>query len=221
MTVIDEKSSPVKTFESNDNEIQASKLLGLIWDSCSDCFKYDFSALLQCAQPTKWALLHITAKIFDPLQLLSPFIILLKMMFQQLCVDGKDLDTEIFRQSSGEVEENTDRLNCAEVTRYYHGLSNKPVSIELHGFSVASVSTYVVVLYIRICFEVDVKIIASKTKVTPIKQHTIPRLELMAALLLPQLVSSTSNALPFTASIHCWTNSTCILYWIQNNKPWK
>ena len=109
------------------------------------------------------------------------------------------------------------------LTRYYHGLSDKPVSVQLYGFSDASISAYPAMLYMRTCFEngeIDVRTIASKTKVTPIKQQTIPRLEHMAALLLPQLVSNTTKVLSFNRSVHCWTDSTCVLYWIQNNNPW-
>jgi len=211
LTVTEENGvdhSTVKSFESTNNGVQTSKLLGLNWDSQSDCFRYDFFALLQCTQnlpPTKRALLRITAKIFDPLGLLSPFVIQLKVMFQQLCVDGKDWDAE----NTGNLLEKWKRtledmqsLNCVEIPRYYHGLSDKPVSIEIHGFSDASVSAYAAVLYMRTCFEngeVDVKIIASKTKVSPIKRQTTPRLELMAALLLSQLVSNTTKVLSFTA----------------------
>ena len=115
------------------------------------------------------------------------------MRFRQLCVDDKDWDAEI----TGNLVEMWKRsltdmqcLNCVEVPRYYHGLSDKPLSIELIGFSDASVSAYAAVLYIRTCFEngeLDVKIIVSKTKVTLIiKQQTIPHLELMVALLLSQ-----------------------------------
>ena len=45
--------------------------------------------------PTKQSLLQITAKIFDPLGFLSPFVIKSKVMFQKLCFGGKDWDTEI------------------------------------------------------------------------------------------------------------------------------
>jgi len=220
----------IKTFESTNSPSQVSKLLGLLWDSRNDCFRYDFTALLQFAKditPSKRALLRITAKIFDPLGFLSPFVIQLKVMFQQLCIDGKNWDAEItgkLLEQWKKILSDMQSLYHIEVPRYYHGLSDKPVSIELHGFSDASISAYAAVLYIRTCFEngrVEVSIIASKTKVTPIKQQTIPRLELMAALLLSKLVNNTVRILSFTERIYCWTDSTCVLYWIQNNKPWK
>lgn len=68
----------------------------------------------------------------------------------------------------------------------------------------ALVTPYVAVLYIHTCLEngeVDVKVVTSKTKVAPIKEQTIPRLEFMAALLLARLVHFT-RALSSNAEIH-------------------
>ena len=75
LTVTEEEesfvNSQVETFESEESSSYFSKLLGLLWDSKSDHFKYDFTRLLQCAKdiipPNKRSLLRITAKIFDPL----------------------------------------------------------------------------------------------------------------------------------------------------------
>ena len=106
--------------------------------------------------PSKRALLRITAKIFDPLGFLSPFVIQLKVMFQQLCIDGKNWDAEItgkLLEQWKKILSDMQSLYHIEVPRYYHGLSDKPVSIELHGFSDASISAYAAVLYIRTCFE--------------------------------------------------------------------
>ena len=61
--------------------------------------------------------------------------------------------------------------------------------------------------------------ITSRTKVAPLKEQTIPRLELMAALLLARLVHTTIRALAYDTVIYCWTDSTCVLYWIHRDKP--
>ena len=110
-------------------------------------------------------------------------------------------------------------LDRIEVPQYYHNRNSKAVSVELCGFSDASVTAYAAVLCIRTCVEsgeVVVKGMTSKTKVAPIKGQTIPRLELMAALLLARLVHSTTKALCNNTVIHCVTDSTCVLYWILN-----
>ena len=64
------------------------------------------------------------------------------------------------------------------------------MSIQLHGFSDASQSTYAAVVYLRMMDskEVHVSLVASKTKVAPLKRFTIPRLELCGAYILAKLL---------------------------------
>ena len=64
--------------------------------------------------------------------------------------------------------------------------------IELHGFSEASLKAYAAVICIRFELKDDshcVHFVASKTKINPIERQnlTIPKLELMACVLLNQL----------------------------------
>ncbi|XP_045541422.1 uncharacterized protein LOC123722904 [Papilio machaon] len=73
------------------------------------------------------------------------------------------------------------------------GTSNTHRRFELHGFSDASAAAYAAVVYGRVVQsddEVKVSLIMSKTKVAPLKQVTLPRLELCAALLLTKLYPS-------------------------------
>ena len=42
--------------------------------------------------PTKHSVLRLSAKIFDPLGFLAPFTIVMKMLFQALCLDGTNWD---------------------------------------------------------------------------------------------------------------------------------
>ena len=64
------------------------------------------------------------------------------------------------------------------------------------------------------------KLLASKCKVSPLKGEIIPRLELMAALLLAQVITSVYNALKFSRNIDklfCWSDSQIVLYWIYGD----
>ena len=70
--------------------------------------------------------------------------------------------------------------------------------------------------------DVKVKLICSKTKVSPTIEVTIPRLELMSWILLTRLLQSVLKRLSLnTASIYCWSDTMIALYWIKNNKEWK
>jgi hypothetical protein len=73
------------------------------------------------------------------------------------------------------------------------------LKIQLHGFSDASKRAYAAVVYMKFVYEdgqIEVRLISSKTKVAPIKQQSIPRLEFLGATILVRLVNTVKNALP-------------------------
>jgi len=53
------------------------------------------------------------------------------------------------------------------------------------------------------------------------KAQTIPRLELLGALLLAQLFTTVSACISFASESLLWVDSMTVLYWIRNDKPWK
>ena len=64
------------------------KVLGITWDIKSDEIIFDFSDLVAEAFEriiTKRSILSISSKLFDPLGLLSPITIQLKLLFQLIC----------------------------------------------------------------------------------------------------------------------------------------
>ena len=117
-------------------------------------------------------------------------------------------------------------VNQIRVPRCYFRGSLKPVSIELHGLSDASAQAYGAVVYLRAVYEdesISSTIVASKTRVAPMKVQTIPRLELLAALILIRLVDTLKKSLEFLPSLvtYYWTDSTVVLHWIRNQRPWR
>ena len=64
----------------------------------SDKFHFDPTRLMECSAslpPTKRSVLKVSAKIFDPVGILTPLTINLKCLFQILCTDHVDWDTEL------------------------------------------------------------------------------------------------------------------------------
>ena len=89
-------------------------------------------------------------------------------------------------------------VNHIRVPRCYFKGSLRPILIELHGFSDVSAQAYRAVVYLRAVYDdgsISSTIIASKTRVAPVKVQTIPRLQLLAALILTQLVNMLTNPL--------------------------
>jgi len=75
-------------------------------------------------------------------------------------------------------------LSVIKLTHCYYLPDAEPFDTEIHGFCDASSQVYAAVLYIMCLIYLDgsfsVKIIASKTRVAPVKTLTIPRLVLLA-----------------------------------------
>ena len=63
-----------------------------------------------------------------------------------------------------------------------------------------------------------VAIVASKTRVAPIKRLSIQKLKLCGAFLLTKLLSHVGNALQISIeNVTAWTDSTIILNWLDGN----
>ncbi|GFY12677.1 integrase catalytic domain-containing protein [Trichonephila clavipes] len=92
-------------------------------------------------------------------------------------------------------------------------------ALRLHGFSDASQSAYGAVVYCKSITsdrKMLVHLIASKSRVAPTKQTTIPRLELCAAVLLGKLVHRVKQALKLNVTnTFLWSDSMIVLSWIR------
>ena len=101
-------------------------------------------------------------------------------------------------------------------------------AVEIHGFADSSEQAYAGVVYLRVEYEsgeVEVKMIASKSKVCPIQRQSIQRLELLDACLLAKLVHSVREILKdelgdMIVKTYYWVDSYSALFWIRNVKLW-
>ena len=232
VTTEDESYTKSTISPNNSNREKSVKVLGSNWNTHSDELFFDFENLITYAKSlpiTKRALLKLTAKIFDPLGFLSPFTIRLKAMFQILCCDKIDWNEELHgdsRERFNSFVSDLQHLSNVRIPRCYFDVRSKPTNIQLHGFSDASQQAFAAVVYLRSTYEdgrVAVKFVASKTKVAPTKKQSIPRLELLGALILARLVATIkeSLSLPLDTETFYWVDSITTLYWIQNVKGWK
>ena len=64
---------------------------------------------------------------------------------------------------------------------------------------------------------ISVRLLCAKSRVAPLKQQTIPRLELCAALLCAQLMARVTRDLnQLSALVYYWTDSQIVLAWINS-----
>jgi hypothetical protein len=96
----------------------------------------------------------------------------------------------------------------------------------VHGFCDSSERAYGACLYIRSTNknnETFCELLCSTSNVAPLKQLTIPRLELCAAVLLAKLYKRATRALKITVNeSYLRTDSSIVLTWIQGpSNKWK
>ena len=110
---------------------------------------------------------------------------------------------------------------------YFQVIREKVVSCSLHGFGDASSKAYAAVIYLHVTTSQGnyARLVASKSRVAPVKNLTIPRLELLAALVLARLITHVKEALELDVTItnlSCWTDSRVTLCWIKGEeREWK
>lgn len=187
------------------NKGAENKVLGVNWNKHDDIITFDLQSYSQlfCENPTKRNVIQATASLFDPLGLINPLIVKLKILFQDICLAKLEWDEHLTGKLLEEWLKVLDELrNTPKVMidrQYCFFEVNDPfVSVQLHGFSDASLRSYGCCIYLR--FErksgfTHVALVTSKSKVAPMKTETIPRLELLGALLLARLLSTVQKAL--------------------------
>ena len=214
---------------ATDPSNNSVKVRGSKWDTKTDELFFNFDKWKEDASAvpaTKRSLLMLTAKIFDPLGLLTPLTISMKVVFQILSTNKIDWDEALtgdllskFQSIIREIS----YLDSVRVPRCFFELNSKPIEIELHGFSDASSQAYAAVVYIRSVYEnggVRVQLVACKTRVAPLKRQSIPRLELLGAVLLARLCDKITKKVGELVTTY-WVDSMTTLCWIRNDKHWK
>lgn len=197
------------------DERNAIKALGIHWLPQEDAFT--FKVNMKTDGPnTKHQLLSDSAKLFDPIGWLAPVTVRAKILFQQCWLydmNWHDPLPAAVEQMWIEFKENLPRLEQVKIPRW---MSSYNGHVELHGFSDASEEAYSAVVYIRTFNEIDsayVNLVAAKTKVAPIRQVSLPRLELNGAWLLVRLMKRVAKAFErFKVEIFAYTDSTIVLH---------
>ncbi|GFX22917.1 DUF1758 domain-containing protein [Trichonephila clavipes] len=184
-----------KTLHSLGDEESKQRVLGLIWNLKTDSIQV--KVVHEEIVKTKRQLLSVIAQIFDPLGLVSPSVITLKIMLQELWKSKALWDDPIpssILENWNKFTKESKYLNSISIPRFM-GIDQNS-DIILHGFCDASTKAYAAVVYLK--SKQEIHLVSAKTRVAPTydtKQLTIPRLELCGALLLAELISVIQKAL--------------------------
>ena len=211
---------------------ETAKVLGIQWNVCLDQLEFDMGEVARAMEelePSKRNLVSIAARFFDPLGVVSPVSVLFKIFCQQLCVAKVGWDQPLTDQTLVRWKQLLAMLKGAKtitVPRCVY-CSMSLGRARLVGFCDASAKAYAAVVYLQLedGESVGVRFLASKTRVTPVSGTTIPRLELLSALLLAKLLTSIRDVLQTILQLEdpiCFTDSTASMYWIKGvQHDWK
>ena len=209
----------------DDGELLPSvKTLGLLWKSATDEFSYSYRPVdVNAAAVTKRSFLKRIAKIFDPLGLITPFTVRAKTLLQQMWLAGCDWDEPVTEAQNDQAIRwfsELPALSTVTVPRCLRQGTDAPTATTLHVFTDASEQAYGAVGYLRHEYpngSVSCRIVSSKVRVAPLTATSIPRLELMGAVIGLRIAEATARALEVPLQeVHFWTDSQNVLGWIRN-----
>ena len=218
----------------DESHLKGLKVLGIQWNPDEDMFIFDLSNLCKRSmelEPTKRGIVGIVSRIYDPIGIVSPVTIQFKMMFQELCTNHLNWDDQLSGELLVKWKKLLSEFQQVEPLRfprcYFRNSMRTSSSYTLHGFGDASQRAYAAVVYLLIETPDgrSTRFVGLKTRVAPVKGHSIPRLELLAALLLARLISSLESALKSEIALMpsmCYTDSKVALYWIKGeSQEWR
>lgn len=214
-------------FSGEESEHPTSKVLGLDWNKADDTLQVSLSLDEDSGKTvTKRSILSKAQKMFDPLGFLSPVTLVPKLLLQRTWELKLKWDEEIVGDIKKEFvtwKYNLQYLNEIKLPRWLIG-SSDVLDMTLHTFCDASKTAFAAAVFLRIeCVErVFVQLVQGKSRVSPIKRVSIPRLELLAATIGVRLLSSVKESDEVLGNLksYFWTDSSTCLAWIKLNESW-
>lgn len=208
------------------------RVLGIYWDPLNDDFIYPlefskFPAIYLSGErsATKRFLLKFMMSVFDPLGAITPLLIRLKILFQDVWRETNEWDTPLpqhlqhrFVQWLNEAEE----CRPVRIPRQYFPGSQPYQRVELFIVCDSSDKAYCAAAFYRLKENnvFHIALVQSKARVAPLKPAlTVPKLELQAMTLGSQLCATIMRETNLTITKrYLWTDSEIALNWLKSQK---
>ena len=203
-----------KTFEA---EPLSPSILGYQWNVESDSLENCRGTGKEVpAKITQRIVLSHVSSVFDPLGLFYPFTVRMRLLIKGIW-KGQSWDEELspedgiaFKDWASELN----HMNEMAIKRKY--LSKNAEVVDLHIFADASLEAMCIVAYFQYQQTGELAYVVGKCRVAPMKQQSIPRLELQAAMYgtrLKQLIVVEQDS--EIERTFFWTDSTTVLQWLH------
>lgn len=224
----EDRASDLKELELGADPFPLQRSLGLSWNLETDSFTFQVSS--EPKPFTKRGILSTVNSLFDPLGFVAPIIMQGKALLRELSSQQDEWDSPLPSEKEAEWNAWKNSLTALEdlhIRRSYFPMS--PTSLlrkELCIFSsrcIIDASTLAIgaVAYMRAA-DVDGTyhdgFVMGKSKLAPKPAHTIPRLELCAAVLAVQLYEVIQEEIDISVdAVTFFTDSEIVLGYIHNS----
>ncbi|XP_077981413.1 uncharacterized protein LOC144436486 [Glandiceps talaboti] len=211
--------------------VTEEKVLGQVWEPEGDTLRFKVSINLdkyekreESDEPklTKRRILSQVARIFDPIGFATAFLIRAKIGMQHLWEQGLDWDQELSQPLQYQWMKLFQEMSEQNNVSFSRCLTPPDAAGDpiLCIFSDASEQAFGACAYFRwqlVDGTYDVRFIAAKSRVAPLKKLTIPRLELQAAVITSRMYKTITEQTRFQISKPIFlTDSRIVLAWIQS-----
>ncbi|KAL0177460.1 hypothetical protein M9458_026354, partial [Cirrhinus mrigala] len=219
----EERGKDIRSLDLDKDQLPTDHALGLQWSVEDDTFRFDI--IVPEKPHTRRGILSMVSSVYDPLGILAPLTLPAKQLLQQFCKQGYGWDEPIPRDQSKQWSswiQDLPKLADFSVSRCIKPTNfGNPQSFQLHHFADASEVGYGTVSYLRMTNDrgkIHVCFMMGKARVAPLKQMTIPRLELAAAVLsikVDKLLKAELHLI--LQSSQFWIDSQAVLKYIAND----
>lgn len=210
-------------------EEEFRKTLGVFWAPKGDYFSFSTSHFqIEGNKLTKRIILSLIARLYDPLGWVGPCTLYAKMIMQRIWEQNINWDDDVCGQIKIDFVDflnDLPQLTNLKFSRWV-GIQNDTSPLTLYGFSDASLKAYGAVIYLKNPNPNDSKkliLLASRTRVKPLKHITLARLELCAAVMLSELIDWAKTLLKsHKLTILAFSDSKIVLSWLNSHPSrWK
>ena len=218
--------------DSSENDVL--KVLGLSWSPKEDSFRFTVSGLgdrfREAPGLTKRAVLGLVASVYDPLGWMMPYLIrgkiIVQKMWEKTLEWNQPVNDEIRSELSQWVAE-AKEFERFSFPRQYGRSGREPSGYRLHVFGDASKKAYACAAYVEAQYsgsESAFSLLMSKSRLAPRDQVSLPRLELLAALIAVRLKEFLFQQMRIKFdSVRFYTDSMIAYHWATSSRPgnWK
>ncbi len=213
--VIAEIPADLKEIDTNHG-CNALKALGIHWETVNDNLFVTTPAISHEAS-TKRNVAQIVAGVYDVLGLTAPWWVTGKIILQKLWSQNIKWDEtipDVLMQQWNSWLSEIASINEIPISRYAQAVASDTL---LCGFCDSSNDAYAAVLYLR-SSDGTCNLVFCRARVCPLKQRTLPEMELEAAKLLALATAHVVQTLQIPLSnCRCWSDSMIVLAWLKKS----